>query len=84
MFNPHTIHPTSRREFLAKAGLGFGGLALAAMMAEEEARGETPEIDPLRPVARRAPHHAAKAKAASSCSWKAGRAISTCSTPSPS
>ena len=33
------------------------------MMAEEEARGETPEIDPLRPVADRAPHHEAKAKA---------------------
>src|SRR5438270_2707636 len=59
---PHVVWPTTRREFLTKAGLGFGGLALAAMMAEESARAEVPAIDPLRPVAPRAPHHAAKAK----------------------
>ena len=60
---PHVVFPSSRREFLTKAGLGFGGLALAAMMAEEDARAEVPEIDPLRPVAVRAPHHPARAKA---------------------
>ncbi len=63
MQSSHFIPVRSRREFLAKAGLGFGGLALASMIAEEEARAEAPEIDPLRPVARRAPHHEAKAKA---------------------
>jgi len=32
---PHTIHPASRREFLLKAGAGFGGLALSALLAED-------------------------------------------------
>jgi hypothetical protein len=62
---PHVVWPATRREFLSRAGLGFGGLALAAMLAEEshrEARGEVPEIDPLRPLAGRNPHHEARAK----------------------
>jgi hypothetical protein len=59
---PHVVWPTTRREFLTKAGLGFGGLALAAMLAEEQARAEVPEIDPGRPVAPRQPHHKARAK----------------------
>ena len=58
---PHREWATSRRDFLARAGLGFGGLALAAMLAEEDARAEVPTIDPLRPVAPRSPHFAAKA-----------------------
>ncbi len=82
---PHREPATSRRDFLARAGLGFGGLALAAMMADDEARAESPEIDPLRPLAPRPPHFAREGRrAASSCSWRAGRATSTCSTPSPS
>ena len=59
---PHVIWPTTRRDFMKRSGLGFGGLALAAMMAEEDARGEVPEIDPLHPVSPRAPHHPARAK----------------------
>ena len=58
---PHRERVTSRRDFLARAGLGFGGLALAAMLAEDEARAEAPEIDALRPLAPRSPHFAAKA-----------------------
>jgi hypothetical protein len=58
---PHREWTTSRRDFLARAGLGFGGLALAAMMADEEARADTPTIDPLNPVAPRAGHFASKA-----------------------
>ena len=58
---PHHEPTTSRRDFLARAGLGFGGLALSAMLAEDEARGEAPEIDPLRPLAPRSPHFAARA-----------------------
>ena len=58
---PHHEPTTSRRDFLARAGLGFGGLALAAMLAEDEARASSPTIDPLRPLASRAPHFAAKA-----------------------
>jgi hypothetical protein len=58
---PHREAVTSRRDFLARAGLGFGGLALAAMMADDEARAESPTIDPTRPLGARAPHFAAKA-----------------------
>jgi len=58
---PHVEWASSRRDFLARAGLGFGGLALAAMMAEE-AGAEVPRIDPLRPLEPRPPHFGAKAK----------------------
>jgi hypothetical protein len=58
---PHTEWVTSRRDFLVKAGLGFGAIALEAMLAGEEARGDVPEIDPLRPLAPRSPHFAPKA-----------------------
>jgi hypothetical protein len=58
---PHKIWAKTRREFLGKAGLGFGALALSAMMAEE-ARADAPEIDPLQPLAPRPGHLAPKAK----------------------
>ncbi len=58
---PHKIWARTRREFLGKAGLGFGALALSAMMADE-ARAESPEIDPLQPLAPRPGHRAPKAK----------------------
>jgi hypothetical protein len=45
----------SRREMLARCGNGFGGLALAALMAEEAAAAGNP-------LAPRAPHFPAKAK----------------------
>ena len=53
---PHVIWPTTRREFLAKAGSGFGGLALGSMMAWDSARAEVPVIDPLNPLGQRLPH----------------------------
>ena len=63
----HVVFPSTRREFLSKAGLGFGSLALAAMLAEEgvtkSARADVPEIDALHPLAPRVPHHLATAKA---------------------
>lgn len=66
MPSPHMEWVTTRRDFLARAGLGFGGLAFAAMLADEGliagARAEVPTIDPLRPLAPRAPHFAPKAK----------------------
>jgi hypothetical protein len=68
MVTPHVVWPTTRRDFLRKAGLGFGGLAAAAMLAEEgfdggnPARAEMPDVDPLRPLRPRPTHHAAKAK----------------------
>ncbi len=65
--NPrHVEWVSTRRDFLAKAGLGFGGLALAAMLAEEggsaRALAEMPTIDPLQPLAARPSHFPAKAK----------------------
>ena len=52
----------SRREFLARAGNGFGLLALADLLAAES-RGAEPELDrAAHPYAIRAPHHPAKAK----------------------
>ncbi|HTE17743.1 MAG TPA: DUF1501 domain-containing protein, partial [Armatimonadota bacterium] len=35
---PHVPVPTTRRDLLFRAGMGFGGLALASLLAEEEAR----------------------------------------------
>ena len=58
---PHKVWATTRRDFLTRAGLGFGALAFSAMMADE-ARGDSPEIDPLHPLAPRVPHLAPKAK----------------------
>ena len=61
------ISSTPRREFLAHAGGGFAGLALTALLAEEQhaaaARAtKTTEIDALHPLAERLPHFAPRAK----------------------
>src|SRR5262249_34678441 len=53
-------------DFLARAGMGFGALALSALLAEEgllpSARADSPEIDPLAPLAPRQPHFGARAR----------------------
>jgi hypothetical protein len=64
---PHTRHPVSRRDFLLRAGGGFGALALAALL-ERDARGQAPAADApgspgMNPLAPRKPHFAAKADA---------------------
>jgi hypothetical protein len=56
----HVSHVTSRREFLARAGGGFGAVALACMLAEDgllaaEADGATDDV--------RGPHHPPRARA---------------------
>ena len=81
---PHREPSTTRRDFLARAGLGFGGLALAAMLADDEARAESPTIDPLRPLGAGRRTSRRRPTGSSSSSWRAGRATSTCSTPSRS
>ncbi len=49
---PHVPVVTSRRDLLFRAGLGFGGVALSALLAEDEARAEPREaVDPLAPKA---------------------------------
>jgi hypothetical protein len=50
----------SRRQWLARAGAGFGSLALAALLAED-ARGARPGTG-SNPLAPRAPHFPARAK----------------------
>jgi len=57
MSSSHIPWATTRRDFLLRAGNGFGGLALAALMARDAAAG--PDKNPLAP---RPPHFAAKAK----------------------
>src|SRR5687767_4951379 len=58
----------SRREFLTRAGAGFGGLALSAMLASQARAAPAPEFhqttvrDPLTPLAPRRPHFPARAK----------------------
>src|SRR5947209_98890 len=55
---PHVRVTRTRREFIRDGFCGFGGLALASLLDQERARAGT--ADPLAP---RAPHHPAKARA---------------------
>ena len=55
---------TTRRQFFTQSGLGFGSVALSAMLASE-ARAAAPKptgIDPLNPLLERLPHFAPRAK----------------------
>jgi hypothetical protein len=53
----------SRREFLHRAGSGFGGIALAALLASERSTSAAaPVIDPVYPLRPRRPHFSAQAK----------------------
>jgi hypothetical protein len=55
---PHVLLTRTRREFVRDACCGFGGLALATMLEQEQARASG--VNPLGP---KPPHHAAKARA---------------------
>lgn len=57
---PDTFLPTSRREFLSRAGFGFGSLALTSLLSQEGALAAAAEPSPLAP---KQPHTAPKAKA---------------------
>jgi hypothetical protein len=57
---PDSLRPTTRRELLARAGFGFGSLALASMLADE---GALAAEDTLNPLAPRKPHFQARARA---------------------
>jgi hypothetical protein len=52
------MNPFTRREMLARSGMGLGLLALGGMLQESRAG----EIDSLRPLAPRRPHFPGKAK----------------------
>jgi Protein of unknown function (DUF1501) len=60
---PHSRPTRSRREFVRDAFCGFGGLALAALMKEQEARAvPSGSRAAANPLAAKNPHHPAKAK----------------------
>src|SRR5262245_40369641 len=50
--------PSSRRDFLAQAGTGFGMLALASLLQQDDLLAQ----DAARPLAPRSPHFAPRAK----------------------
>jgi hypothetical protein len=56
---PHHELPSSRRDFLARAGGGLGLVALSALMEAQAAGPPTPATGPLAP---KTPHFPAKAK----------------------
>ena len=54
---------TNRRDFLKKAGAGFGLLALADLLQGQDLlAGDAGSVEALDPMAPRPPHYAAKAK----------------------
>ncbi len=65
MKSNHIEHPTSRRDFLARAGCGFGALALTDLLARDGmavAPGNAPPASAVSPLAPKNPHHIGKAK----------------------
>jgi hypothetical protein len=56
---PHILPAASRREFLQRAGFGFGALAFNYMLGLDGVRALAGDvkIDPLNPLASKAPHH---------------------------
>ncbi|HWQ31971.1 MAG TPA: DUF1501 domain-containing protein [Blastocatellia bacterium] len=59
---PHLPPVTDRRDFLFRAGNGFGALALSYLLARDAAATEKPK-PLLNPLAPKPPHFAARAKA---------------------
>ncbi|HZZ74253.1 MAG TPA: DUF1501 domain-containing protein [Pirellulales bacterium] len=57
---------SSRRDFLFRAGAGFGGVALAALLAGD-ARAADPAMRAENPIAAKRPHFPAKAKSVIWC-----------------
>ncbi len=57
---PHRASPTSRREFLARSGGGFGALALSYLMSRASFGATNPA--PASPLAPKPPHYRARAK----------------------
>jgi hypothetical protein len=62
LFAPLPGMYASRRDFLTRVGGGFGMIALAGLLEQEQARGNWSPPTPARPLAPRPGHHAAKAK----------------------
>src|SRR6185295_908237 len=67
---PHHVRATSRRDFLSRAGAGFGSLALAGLMSADgllRADGGNAPKKFINPTAPRPPHFEAKAKSVIWC-----------------
>src|SRR6266704_5161264 len=64
----HVLPVRSRREFLQRAGCGFGAMAFSYLLGLDglSSRAESIKLDPLNPLAPRPPHFPARAK---SVSW---------------
>lgn len=58
----HRPLASTRREFLTRAGFGFGAIAASYMLGIDQARANTSSLIPSDPLAPRFPHHPAKAK----------------------
>ncbi len=58
------LSPRTRREFLARAGCGFGALAFSYLLGRDglATRAANVSVNPLQPLASRPPQYAAKAK----------------------
>jgi hypothetical protein len=65
------VAPTSRREFLLRAGAGFGGLALASLLAEDAAAADARRVRP-NPLAPKQPHFPARARSVIFCFMDGG------------
>jgi hypothetical protein len=63
---PHFEHPTSRRDFLLRAGGGFGALALTSLLRRDLAAAES-ATSSTNPIASREPHFPATAKSVIWC-----------------
>jgi Protein of unknown function (DUF1501) len=73
----------SRREVLLKTGSGLGALAVASLLAGDEARAAQAGDADLRPLAPRVPHFPAKAKAVISLFMQGGPAQMDSFDPKP-
>jgi hypothetical protein len=61
-YQPHIIPVSSRREFLYKAGCGFGALAFSYLLGRDGALARAESSAALDPFAPKKPHFAPKAK----------------------
>jgi hypothetical protein len=67
----HIAVPTSRRDFLLRAGAGFGGLALASFLAQDAAAADARRAPP-NPLGPKQPHFPAPAKSVIFCFMDGG------------
>jgi hypothetical protein len=67
----HVARPGSRRDFLLRAGAGFGGLALASLLAEDAAAADARRTPP-NPLAPKQPHYPARARSVIFCFMDGG------------